>query len=141
MGSHVLGDVAFVVVGLRRERPGPPVLEPLLREVEAGTLRVLDLLVVRRDVDQSRVMEIDGDDLALAGLGLYAPGLISLDDVGHFLPWVPPGSTAAVILVEQRWDVRLVQEIEDGGDRVLATQAIPSAIANAALVGTLGEVR
>ena len=86
-------------------------------------------------------MEIDGDDLTLAGLGLYAPGLISLDDVGHFLPWVPPGSTAAVILVEQRWDVRFMQEVEDGGDRVLATQAIPSAIANAALVATLGGVR
>jgi len=80
----------------------------------------------------------DGDDFSLAGLPLYAPGLISLDDVRHFLPWVPPGAVAAVILVEQRWDVRFVREVEDGGDRILATQSIPSAVANAALVATLG---
>ena len=39
---------------------------------------------------------------------------------------------------EQRWDVRFIREVEDAGDRILATQAIPSAVANAALVATLG---
>lgn len=43
-----------------------------------------------------------------------------------------------MILVEQCWDVRFVREVEDGGDRILATQAIPSAVANAALAATLG---
>jgi len=51
---------------------------------------------------------------------------------------VPPDAVAAVILVEQRWDVRFIREVEDAGDRILATQAIPSAVANAALVATLG---
>ncbi|WP_336500930.1 DUF6325 family protein [Microbacterium paraoxydans] len=138
MRSRVLGDVAFVVVELRRERPGPPVLEPLLRQVEAGTLRVLDFLVVRREADAHRITEVDGDDFLLAGLRLYAPGLICVQDVGYFLPWVPLGAVAAVILVEQCWDLRFVREVEDGGDRILATQAIPSAIANAALAATLG---
>lgn len=139
MRSRVLGDVAFVVVELRSAHPGPPVLEPLLRQVEDGTLRVLDFLVVRRDAAEGqRITEIDGDDFSLAGLPLYAPGLISLDDVRHFLPWVPPDAVAAVILVEQRWDVRFIREVEDAGDRILATQAIPSAVANAALVATLG---
>lgn len=138
MRTRVLGDVAFVVVELRRERPGPPVLEPLLRQVEAGTLRVLDFLVVRREADAHRITEVDGDDFLLAGLRLYAPGLICVQDVGYFLPWVPLGAVAAVILVEQCWHLRFVREVEDGGDRILATQAIPSAIANAALAATLG---
>ncbi|CAI7675901.1 unnamed protein product, partial [Penicillium discolor] len=87
MRSRVLGDVAFVVVELRSAYPGPPVLEPLLRQVEDGTLRVLDFLVVRRDAAEGhRITEVDGDDFSLAGLPLYAPGLISLDDVRHFLP-------------------------------------------------------
>ena len=127
MRSRVLGDVAFVVVELRSAHPGPPVLEPLLRQVEDGTLRVLDFLIVRRDAAEGqRITEVDGDDFSLAGLPLYAPGLISLDAV------------AAVILVEQRWDVRFIREVEDAGDRILATQAIPSAVANAALIATLG---
>lgn len=137
MRGRALGDVAFVLVELRRERPGPPVLEPLLRQVEAGRIRVLDFLVVRRDAEGHRITEIDAEDFTLAGLRLYAPGLIALDDVSHFLPWVPLESTAAVVLVEQLWDVHFLREVEEAGDRVLARQSIPSAIANVALVGTL----
>lgn len=138
MRLRVLGDVSFLVVHLRRDHPGPPLLEPLLRLVETGALRVLDFLVIEPTADgERRIVEIDRDDFRLAGLGLYAPGLISDGDVHHFTPWLPRDGVAAVVLVEQTWDLRFLREVEAGGDRVIAQQAIPAAIANAALASTL----
>ncbi|MCB8044765.1 hypothetical protein JM654_13070 [Microbacterium oxydans] len=47
-GLQALGDVEFVVVRLDDDRLGSTILGALLRQVESGTIRLLDFLVVRR---------------------------------------------------------------------------------------------
>jgi hypothetical protein len=134
MTQRELGDVEFVVIQLEHDRLSPRVLEALLRQVEIGALRLLDFLIVRRvSPGDYHLTEVDGDEFVLAGLELRTPGLVSEDDARHFLPELPVGTLAAVILVEPTWGERLSRDLAPRGDRVLATQPIPAAIANAVL--------
>lgn len=131
---NALGDVEFVVVQLDNDHLSPAVLEALLRQVEDGALRLLDFLIVRRlSADEFRLTEVDRDDFTLAGLVLHAAGLVSEEDVEHFVPELPVGSLAAVFLVEPIWSERLSRDLAPHGDRVITMQPIPSAIANAVL--------
>lgn len=134
MVQRELGDVEFVVVQLDNDRLTPRVLEAFLRQVEAGALRLLDFLIVQRlEADQYRLTEVDGDEFTLAGLGLHTPGLVAEDDIRHFLPELPVGALAALILVEPTWGERLSRDLAPYGDRILSTQPIPAAVANAVL--------
>ncbi|MBT2485493.1 hypothetical protein J7E28_12330 [Microbacterium sp. ISL-108] len=134
MMQNALGDVEFIVVQLDSDHLSPTVLEALLRQVEAGALRLLDVVVVQRlTVDDYRIAEVDADDFALAGLGLYIPGIVTEDDVRHFVPALPVGALAALILVEPTWSERLSRDLGPHGDRIVSTQPIPAAVANAVL--------
>lgn len=134
MTRHELGDVEFLVVQLDNDHLSPRVLEALLRQVEVGALRLLDFLIVNRTtVSQYHLTEVDSDEFTLAGLGLRTPGLVSEDDVKHFVPELPVGASAALILVEPTWGEHLSRDLAPHGDRVLAMQPIPAAIANAVL--------
>lgn len=134
MTQHPLGDIEFVVVQLDDDHLSPSILVALLRQVEGGTLRLLDFLIAHRvSSHEYRLIEVDADDFALAGLGLHTPGLVSEDDVRHFLPGLPVGALAALILVEPTWSRQLTRDLSPFGDRVLATQSIPAVVANTVL--------
>lgn len=132
--ERTLGDVEFVVVHLDSGHLSPTVLEALLRQVEAGAVRLLDLLVVERLTrDEYRLTEVDRDEFTLAGLGLHTPGLVGDEDVRHFASGLPVGAVAALILVEPTWGERFSRDIGRRGARILARQPIPAAVANTVL--------
>lgn len=131
---QALGDLEFVVVRLDDDHLSRNLLEALLRQVESGGLRLVDVLVLRRTDDgRAELTEIDRDDFALAGLGLDLPGLICEDDAHHFASAIAAGSCAALLLVEPTWVERLSHDIDHREDRVLTTQTIPAPVANASL--------
>lgn len=134
MTKHVLGDVEFIVVQLSDDHLSPRVLVALLRHVESGSLRLLDFLVARRvSAHEYRLIEVDVDDFALAGLDLGTPGLVSEDDVGFLLSELPIGALAALVLVEPTWPEQMSRDLAPFGDRVLATRVIPAEVANLVL--------
>ncbi|MBT2494485.1 hypothetical protein J7E45_02605 [Microbacterium sp. ISL-59] len=140
MTLEALGDVEFVVVRLEDDRLSPDILEALLRQVESGAIRLLDFLLIRRlDVEDWRLIEIDADEFTLAGLGLDTPGLVCEEDARHFASGLPIGSLAALILVEPTWSERFSRDVDRRGDRILATQPIPAAIANTVLASALRQ--
>ena len=135
--TRALGDVEFVVVRLDSDHLRPSVLEALLRQVEAGTVRVLDVLLIRRPTPHEfGLIEVDSDEFTLAGLELHARGLVAEDDVRHFAAVLPVASSALLILVEPTWAEQFSAELTFNGDTVLATQFIPAAVANAVLGST-----
>ena len=135
---QALGDVEFVVVRLDDDRLGSTILGALLRQVESGTIRLLDFLVVRRlDHEHYRLTEVDRDDFSLAGLALGTPGLICEDDVGYFASEIPMDSLAALILVEPIWVESFARDVDRRTDPVLAKQPIPASVANAVLASAL----
>ncbi|MCE0508195.1 DUF6325 family protein [Microbacterium sp. KKR3/1] len=135
---EALGDVEFVVVRLEDGRLSPNILEALLRQVESGAIRLLDFLILHRlHGDEWRLIEIDADEFALAGLGLDTPGLIGDDDARHFASHLPVGTVAALMLIEPTWSERFSRDVDRRGNSILAMQPIPAAIANTILATAL----
>ncbi|QDE34821.1 hypothetical protein FIV50_08465 [Microbacterium foliorum] len=132
MTNDGLRDVSVVVVHVDSDRPRPAVLEALLRQVESGTLRLLDFLVVRRASDGSfEYVEVDAEMFRLAGLGLRLAGLLSVDDARSLCTDLAPGDRAALVLVEPTWVERFSRELAALGADVLATHPVAGSHANA----------
>jgi hypothetical protein len=116
-----IGPVQFIAVGFPEEATYQG---RILAEIEAiessGSLRVLDVLFVRKDPDTGTLETIDiqSDELqALAGTVTLGVSRREIEGVGDELE---PGQGAGMILVEHVWARDLAQAIEATGGGILA---------------------
>lgn len=139
--QRALGDVEFVIVQLDQDHLSPPLLEALLDHVERGTLRILDVLIVRKLTPAHfRLTEVDPDEFALAGLDLHTPGLICDDDIERILAELPMDLPVGVLVLEgfDREGFRPV--FGAFAEQLLATKVIPAKAANEALRSALRQL-
>lgn len=132
-----MGPVQVLVVGFEHPDFSGEVLAEFDRLRDAGVVRLVDLLVVTRHPDGT-FESLPLPDGSRADLGLVAAALLGQDqgqgmdqgmdaarggdpgeDGGWSLDAVPPGSTAAVALVEHMWAEPLTAALERAGGRPL----------------------
>ena len=127
---HELGPVDWVVV----EFPGSKFngeIAPALRElVERETIRVLDLLVLKKDDDGSlEAFELsDLDPSEVGELRAYENELamlLSEDDVTAVAAAIEPGSSAAVLVWENTWAAPFASAVRHSGGQLVASGRIP----------------
>jgi uncharacterized membrane protein len=139
----MIGPVQVLVVGLDRPAFSGAVLAEFTRLTEAGVVRLVDLLLVSRAVDGTLETvgtpagigaDLGGLAAALLGRphGGAGAGEVGAADAGsadagsadagstEAAEWsladaVPPGSTAAVALIEHIWAADLVAAIQQAG--------------------------
>jgi hypothetical protein len=108
----MMGPVSFIAAGF-----GPDaafegrIVEELRRFEESGTLRVVDLLFVRRLPDSGELETRPG-----------IPGrqtVVSQADVNEVAEALAPGQAAGLVLLEHRWREDLEQAIADTGGVIL----------------------
>jgi Family of unknown function (DUF6325) len=125
-----LGPVDWMVVefpGSRFKGEIAPALEDL---VERDIVRILDLLILRKDEDGTlEAFEIsDVDDTELGSLRSYETELamlLSEDDVNAVAAAVEPGSTAAVLVWENTWAAPFASAVRRAGGQLVANGRIP----------------
>ena len=128
------GPVQVLVVGFEQPAFSGAVLEELGRLREAGVVRLVDVLLVHRDEAGAfdTLPPPEGSD---PDLGRLAAELLGAEEGDDDLPegegWsladaVPPGTTAAVALLEHLWAEPLVGAIRAAGGQPL-TEAWVSA--------------
>ncbi len=128
------GPVEFNVVAFRRDAPSPELLHTLASQIQSGTVRLLDFVVVSRSVDDVfEVREVEADEFGLGGLELYAPGLATDEDVEILAQLIPPGASAAIVAFELLWAKELAAQLAKDGSVVVATERIPAFIVNEAV--------
>jgi hypothetical protein len=98
------------------------------RLVDAGIIRVLDLLVLHKDEDGNlEGFEIDDlpalDDLRVAETQIAE--LLAADDVAHLAAAMEPGSTAGVIVWENKWAAPFASAARRAGGQLIASGRIP----------------
>lgn len=125
-----LGPVDWIVLefpGSRFTGEIAPILEGL---VENGTVRVLDLVLIRKDEDGALdFFELsDVDESEIGGLRAYETELAELlseEDVTAAAAAVEPGSTAALLVWENRWAAPFGSAVRRAGGQLVASGRIP----------------
>jgi hypothetical protein len=126
-----LGPVDWIVV----EFPGSKFngeMAPALRDlVERNLIRVLDLLVLKKDRDGSiEAFELsDLDDSEIGELRSYEAELamlLSEDDVSAVAAAIEPGSSAAVLVWENTWAAPFASAARRAGGLLVASGRIPT---------------
>lgn len=141
MAQFTFGPVEFYLVGLDGDRPSPAVIDALGELIESGTVRLLDfILISKSDAGEVTVTEIEDqtEEYGLGGVEFGAIGLAGDEDVEQFAELVPPGASAALVVLELAWVKRLAEKVAASGAEVLSVERIPAPVVNA-LVDAIEE--
>ena len=104
---------------------------PALRElVEGGTIRILDLVFVRKEIDGTvSALEVgeleEGEANSFGSLGRVEEELINDEDLADVANELEPGNSAALLVWEDRWAAKLATAIRDAQGEVLALERVP----------------
>ena len=103
-----LGPVDYIVVEFPAGASNftGEMAQELVRLVETGTIRLIDVLILTKDEDGSvEAMELsDLEELGqLAAVEAELAELLAADDVAHLAAAMEPGSTAGVLIWENLW--------------------------------------
>jgi hypothetical protein len=100
----------------------------LVALADAGTIRLLDLLVVHKD-DDGTLEAFEVDDLdevdELRALETHIAEILAADDVAHLAAAMEPGSTAGVLVWENSWAAPFASAARRSGGQLIATGRIP----------------
>jgi hypothetical protein len=125
-----LGPVDYVIVEFPEGHQSftGEMVDELLKLVEAGTIRVVDLLILSKDADGSvEAMELsDLDELGpLQAFEAELAQLLAEDDVEHLAAAMDPGSVAGVLIYENIWAAPFASAARRSGGQLIANGRIP----------------
>ena len=133
-----LGPVDYIVV----EFPGSKFngeIAPALKDlVDRGVIRVLDIVILQKDDKGAlEVAELsDLDESEVGSIRAYETELamlLSEDDVIAVAEAIEPGTTAAVLVWENKWAVPFATAVRHSGGQLVASGCIPIQAIAAAL--------
>ncbi len=141
MAQFTFGPVEFYLVGLAEDRPSPAIMAALNELIEAGTVRLLDFVLISKSGDGEVTLtetQENAGEYGLEGVEFGAAGLAGDEDVEELAALVEPGTSAAVVVLELAWAKKLAEKLAAAGGEVLSVERIPAPIVNA-LVDSVDE--
>jgi Family of unknown function (DUF6325) len=125
-----LGPVDYIVVEFPGSRFSGEIAPALRDLVERGLVRVLDLLILRKDTDDTlEAFELsDLEDTEVGELRHHERDvamLLSEDDVTALAAAIEPGSTAGVLVWENTWAAPFASAVRHSGGQLVASGRIP----------------
>src|SRR3954466_1548517 len=125
-----LGPVDYVVVEFPAGASSftGEMAKELVALVEAGTIRVIDALILVKDEDGSiNAMELsDVENLGpLREVEAQLAELLAAEDVDHLAAAMEPGSTAGVLIFENLWAAPFASAARRSGGQLIANGRIP----------------
>ena len=131
--TDVLGPVDYVVVEFPADKAdfSGEMAAELASLVERDLVRVLDLLLLRRELDGSvealELHEADESDVGqLRALEADAAMLLAEEDVEAIGEALEPGCVAAVLVYENKWAGPFASSVRRSGGQLVANGRIPT---------------
>jgi uncharacterized membrane protein len=123
-----VGPVDVAVIGFEGNQFNGDVAPALSELNRSGTIRIIDLALVRKDADgTTSVIEAADDEVADALDSVYKNqfDLLSEDDLAKIAGGLQPSSSALVVVWENSWAARLAAAVRDSRSRVVTQERIP----------------
>ena len=125
-----LGPVDYIVVEFPAGASNftGEMAKELIALVDAGTIRVIDVLILTKDengtVDAMELSDID--ELGpLQAVEAQLASLLAEEDVAHLAAAMDPGSTAGVLIWENLWAASFGSAVRRSGGQLIANGRIP----------------
>jgi hypothetical protein len=128
--DDALGPISYLIAEFPGNTMTGEAFTQLLDLVDRGIVRVLDLLFVTRADDGTvrviDVSDIDGDGtLDFAVFEGASSGLLDESDVQDAGAVISPGSSAGILVFENRWATGFTQALRRSGAELVAAAYIP----------------
>ena len=139
-----LGPVDYLVVEFPGSNFTGEIMPEMVDLVERGVVRVLELVVIKKDEDGS-FEALEFDDISGGVLGELRAmerdlaNLLSEDDVAAVAEALEPGSTAGLLIYENLWAAPFASAVRRAGGQVVAGGRIPTQQLLAVLEDELAE--
>jgi hypothetical protein len=133
-----MGPIDYMVLEWQGELPAAGEVQPLLLELVArGVVRILDIAFLTKDEDGS-VSALEVGDLKQAAAAFAefqgaSSGLLGFDDLEEAAAALDPGTSAAVLVWENRWAAPVAAALRRSGGQLVASGRIPVQAVLAAL--------
>ena len=134
-----MGPVTYMVVefpGIKFKGEIVPALNEL---VDAGTIRIMDMLVVTKDADgvvaPYEISDLKNPEVAALFKGLKAEvsGLFNEDDIAILASTLDNNSAAGLLLFENRWAEKFTNAISNAEGRFVLLESVPADVLAEAL--------
>lgn len=125
-----LGPVDWIVVEFPGSKFNGQIASALRDLVERDLVRVLDLLVLKKDADGSleafELSDLDEGEIGeLRGYESELAMLLSEEDVTSLAAAIEPGSSAGVLVWENTWAAPFASAVRRSGGQLVASGRIP----------------
>jgi hypothetical protein len=127
--SIVAGPAEYVILGFPGNDFKGEIAPELVKLVDSGTIRVLDLVFVAKDADGDvLIVEFDEHEglAAFAEIDGEVGGLIGTEDIEHATADLPPNSSIALLVWEDLWAAPFVEAVRRAGGELLEGARIPA---------------
>ena len=138
---EAMGPISYLIVEFPGNKMTGAGLAALIDVVDRGVIRVLDLRFVTCQADGS-VVAVELSDLDADGgfdLTIFegvSSGLLDQSDYDDAATALSPGSSAGILIFENRWATGFVAGLRQGGAELVAAGYIPQAAIVASLDAT-----
>ena len=125
-----LGPVDYLVVEFPGSNFNGEILPELVALVQQGIVRVLDLVLIKKQEDGSfDAFEFDDIEDGVLGelreLERELADVLSADDVANVAAALEPGSTAGLLVYENLWAASFASAVRRSGGQLVADGRIP----------------
>ena len=131
------GPVDVVVMAAGQPRFDGSVFAELERLAAAGTIRVLDAMVLLKDENgrpwRMELRDLPADQRAAVGfIGKETQGLFDREDADMLFEGMVPGSAVFALAIEHVWAVGLVNALANAGAELAFNTRVPALIVDEA---------
>lgn len=122
-----LGPIDYAVIEWPGRQPNGEAMPLIVDLVDRGVIRILDVAFLAKD-DNGEAAAIDLAEIAAAEFGAFegaSSGLIGQDDLDEAAAVLEPGTSAAVLIWENRWAAPVATALRRNGGQLVATGRIP----------------
>jgi uncharacterized protein DUF6325 len=124
-----MGPVDYLVVEWPGRQPTGEAMPHLVDLVDRGLIRLLDLAFIAKDEDGSvtrvEIADLGEQEQEFAVFVGAESGLLSDEDTDEAAAALEPGTSAALLVYENRWAAPFATAVRRGGGQLVASGRIP----------------